>query len=80
MSKGTVFRNDRFSAHYIEVSPIFFLPCGTKFHAFFLMQVTWREEERRIWRAIERRTSIACTSGPPDHDQATCFNLKRYNG
>ena len=28
MSKGTVFRNDRFSAPYIEVSPIFLFRVG----------------------------------------------------
>ena len=65
MSKGTVSRKARFGV------PIF-LPCGTKFHAFFLMQVTWREEEHRIWRAIDRRASIAWNVGPPIDQSSTC--------
>ena len=30
-------------------------------HMAFTMQVTWRDEERRIKRAINRRALIACT-------------------
>ena len=29
-------------------------------HTAFIMQVTWRDEERRIKRAINQRMSIAC--------------------
>ena len=65
MSKGMVFRKDGFTATYIEVSPIFFFRVGLSSTRFSMMQVMWREEERRIWRAIEHGASIACACGPP---------------
>ena len=43
----------------------YFFPCGTNPHESYLMQMTWRDEERRIKWAMNRRASIACARGPP---------------
>ena len=45
-------------------------------HTAFIMQVTWRDEERRIKWMIDRHASIEWTRGPRIKIKTTCF-LKR---
>ena len=47
---------------------------GLIFFSLLTLQATWRSAERWIWRAIDRRTSIAWSADHRIEDHSTCVN------